>query len=232
MLRSDLAPLLGVALLPLTPPAVHAQRLLETEGVELRGTARVVAFAASTCSVNETQETPASYEQRKDNHGQPIDIWQLDFSVYNGSGKALDHLIALYGIETEWLPCTTWDLVDSGNYPGGVEWGSVAGQIQRSGSANPTTPGETLTSTKYVYVFHQHQPRFERWSVDYNFAAAASPPTADADSGQATAAPARRLASVVSLKWRSHGLLSPGCPPRRPSTCTAPGPGSGRRCRP
>ena len=41
-----------------------------------------------------------------------------------------------------------------------------------------------------------------------------------------------RKPSVVSLKWRSHGLLSPGCPRRRPSTCTAPGPGSGRRCRP
>ena len=33
------------------------------------------------------------------------------------------------------------------------------------------------------------------------------------------------ISSVVSLKWRSHGSLSPGCPRWRPSTCTAPGPG-------
>lgn len=158
---------------------LHAQRLLEVEGIELRGSARVVEYGAGTCNVSEAHETAASYEQKKANHGQPVDVWQLDFSVYNGSGSPLDHLIANYRVASDNPPCTNWSWPDAGRYPGPIEWGDLAGFIQRSGSGSPTPPGETLTDTKYIFAFHEHAPRFDTWSVDYNFAAA--PPAVGAD---------------------------------------------------
>ena len=124
---------------------LHGQRLLEVEGIELRGGARVVEYGAGTCNVSEERETAASYERKKANHGQPVDVWQLDFSVYNGSGRPLDHLIANYRVASENPPCTNWSWPDAGRYPGPIEWGDLAGFIQRSGSGNPTPPGETLS---------------------------------------------------------------------------------------
>ena len=107
-----------MALLPLTPSAVHAQRLFEMEGIELRGSARVLQYGAGTCNVLEHVETATEYERKKANHGQPVDVWQLDLSVYNGSGKPLDHLIARYGIEAENPPCTNWTGPEAGQVPG------------------------------------------------------------------------------------------------------------------
>ena len=163
------------------------------DGIELRGSARVVEYGAGTCNVSEERETAASYEQKKANHGQPVDVWQLDFSVYNGSGRPLDHLIANYRVASENPPCTNWSWPDAGRYPGPIEWGDLAGFIQRSGSGNPTPPGETLTDTKYVFAFHDHAPRFDTWSVDYNFAAtapaAAETPPAGAEAPLRDASP-------------------------------------------
>lgn len=165
--------MIGLAFASATAADVHAQRLLQVEGIELRGTARVVEYGGATCNVVEDSEAPAAYERKKASHGQPLDIWQLDFSVYNGSGRPLDHLIANYRIAAEQPPCTNWDFRDYERYPGPIEWGSLAGFIQRSGSGNPTAPRETLTDTRYVFVFHDHQPRFDTWQVDYDFAAGA-----------------------------------------------------------
>ncbi len=191
MLRADRRWIVALALCPATAGPLHAQRLLEVEGIELRGGARVVEYGAGTCNVDEGRETAASYEQKKANHGRPVDVWQLDFSVHNGSGRPLDHLIANYRVASEHPPCTNWSWPEAGRYPGPIEWGDLAGFIQRSGSGNPTPPGETLTDTKYIFAFHEHAPRFDTWSVDYNFAAA--PPAAAAGnpvpSGGAAARP-------------------------------------------
>ncbi len=191
MLRADRRWIVALALCPATAGPLHAQRLLEVEGIELRGSARVVEYGAGTCNVDEGRETAASYEQKKANHGRPVDVWQLDFSVHNGSGRSLDHLIANYRVASEHPPCTNWSWPEAGRYPGPIEWGDLAGFIQRSGSGNPTPPGETLTDTKYIFAFHEHAPRFDTWSVDYNFAAA--PPAAAAGnpvpSGGAAARP-------------------------------------------
>ena len=92
----------------------------------------------------------------------------MDFSAYNGSGKALDHLIARYGIEAEWPPCTNWS--KTVEYPGPVSWADEAGSIQRGGTAQVVAPGETVTKTLYIIAYHTDEPRFARWSVDYNFA--------------------------------------------------------------
>ena len=133
MRKSNLHRPLAVALglLLITAPG-HARRLMESDGIELRGTARILTYGAATCHVLEEKYDEDEYASLKANEGQPLDLWQLDFSVHNGSGKALDHLIARYSIETQWPPCTNW------SYKPGVEasaasWSSDSGHIQRTG---------------------------------------------------------------------------------------------------
>ena len=178
MIRLNRAGLAAVALCVLAAGSAHAQTLLEMEGIELRGSARVLQYGAKTCNVLEHVETPTEYERKKANHGQPVDVWQLDLSVYNGSGRPLDHLIAQYNIAAEYPPCTNWTGPEAGQIPGHVEWGGWLGTIQRSGSGNPTLPGETLTRTVYMLVFRGHEPRFDTWRLDYDFAATPTTPPA------------------------------------------------------
>ena len=47
------------------PAPAFGQRLLETDGIELRGTARVVTYAASLCNVLEASHTKEEYERIK-----------------------------------------------------------------------------------------------------------------------------------------------------------------------
>ena len=186
MIRLNRAGLAAVALCGLAAGPAHAQPLLEMEGIELRGSARVLQYGgAGTCNVLEHVETPTEYERKKANHGQPVDVWQLDLSVHNGSGRPLDHLIAKYDIAAQHPPCTNWTGPEAGQIRGHVEWGDWYGTIQRSGGGNPTLPGETLTRTVYLLMFRGHEPRFNTWSVDYDFAATpatpATPPAARAE---------------------------------------------------
>ncbi len=156
-------------------PDGHARQLLEVDGIVLHGTERLVARGAGTCRVLESHYPADVYEQKKVNHGQPLDVWQLDFSVHNGTGKRLDHLIARFAIAAEWPPCTHWD-GPAGSYAGSVEWADTMGHIQRSGTPWVVAPGETLKTTKFILVFHEDRPRFRDWSVDYTFATPSTPP--------------------------------------------------------
>ena len=202
-----------VALLAL-PAGAQGQRLLETDGIELRGTARVVTYGAAVCNVLEEKYTEQEYEKLKANHGQPLNVWQLDFSVYNGSGKWLDHLIARYGIESKWPPCTNWSGDGpgggpSGTYSGPVEWASSIGHIQKSGR-NVVAPGATLTATTFIIAFHEEQPRFANWSVDFTFGesvtaggAETEAPAASRAASAAAQQPAAATAEQESLFWQS-----------------------------
>ncbi len=159
-----------VTALTLAMPS-HAQRLMEQNGIELRASARVVAYGAATCEI---REGFAGDDKVYDpaNRGQPLDVWQLDFSVYNGSGKWLDHLIARYNIASEWPPCSSWDGPRAGTVDGSVDWSDTSGFIQESGR-NAVEPGQALTATTYLVVFHSDvPPQFDGWSLDYDFAAA------------------------------------------------------------
>ena len=62
---------------------------MELHGIELRGTARGLTCGAATCHVLEEKYSAEEYERLKEKEGQPLALWQLEFSVYNGSGKAL-----------------------------------------------------------------------------------------------------------------------------------------------
>ena len=111
---------------PSRPPEVpsHAQRVQEWNGIELYTAARKVTPAAATCVVaHESGYTDEEYEQwRARNHGQPVDVWQLDFSVYNGSGRWLTGMTAQYSIASQRPPCSSWSATPAHTgYPGFVQ---------------------------------------------------------------------------------------------------------------
>ena len=157
------------------------RQLLELDGVELRGVAQLVLSGGGTCNV---LESDTSYEARKENHGAPMDIWRLDFSVRNGSGRWLDHLIARFQIDSAWPECTNWDVPEARRFQQSIEWAGSIGHIQESGR-NVVAPGQTLTQTKFFIVLRgDPQPRFANWSMDFDFAATPEP-----DSGSPPSVP-------------------------------------------
>ena len=173
----------------------RGQQLLEVDGIELRGDAQLVLSGGGTCNV---LEADTSYEARKENHGAPMDVWRLDFTVRNGSGRWLDHLIARFQIDSAWPDCTNWDGPDAARFGQPIEWADSAGHIQESGR-NVVAPGQTLTETKFFIVLRgAPEPRFANWSMDFDFAAAAP---SDDSAGQAgrTAVPAGQLPPEIQL---------------------------------
>ena len=188
---------LWAALLAVDAPA---QRLLETDGVELLGEAQLVMSGGGTCNV---LESDTAYEAKKENHGAPMDIWRLDFSVRNGSGRWLDHLIARFQIDSEWPDCTNWDGPDATEFAEFIEWADSIGQIQESGR-NVVAPGQTLTETKFFIVLHgDPEPRFANWSMDFDFAAGlpTAAPAPGSPGSPVPAAPA--TAEQETVFWQS-----------------------------
>ena len=185
----------------------RGQRLLETDGVELLGKAQLVMSGGGTCNV---LESDTAYEAKKENHGAPMDIWRLDFTVRNGSGRWLDHLIARFQIDSEWPDCTNWSYPPDAQFRAlnpdvpledlPIGWSGTSGFIQETGR-NVVAPGETLTDTKFFIVLRgDPEPQFTNWSMDFDFAAA--PPTADSATG-APSSPAAATAAQESLFWQS-----------------------------
>lgn len=195
----------ALTLLPVLAADARAQLLLAVDGVELHGTVRRIMPGAGTCNV---LETDTSYETKKANHGAPMDVWRLDFSVRNGSGRWLDHLIARYEVESKWPDCTNWSGPDDTRFRElnsdvplhelTVGWSGTIGSIQESGR-NVVQPGQTLTTTEFVIVLSADpEPRFSNWSTDFDFAVAPPPP----DAGLPAAAPAA-TAEQETVFWQS-----------------------------
>ena len=178
----------------------RGQQLMEVNGIELRGEAQLVMSGGGTCNM---LESDTRYDAKKENHGAPMDIWRLDFSVRNGSGRWLDHLIARFQIDSEWPECTNWDEPDAGTFAQNVEWADSIGNIQESGR-NVVSPGQTLTETRFFIVLRgDPEPRFSNWSMNFDFAVA--PPAADSQSG-ARGSPAAASAATPELEglfWQS-----------------------------
>ena len=154
---------LGVAVVGL---AAQAEMLYDQDGIQLQGTARIVTYEASACRVLEEHHSEAEYEAMKANHGQPLHIWRLDFSAYNGTGKALSHLRAGFEIESKWPPCTNWS-DPSGSYSKPVLW---AGSFQLLQKPDGMESGEVVRDKVFLLVFHEHRPAFKNWSVNFAFA--------------------------------------------------------------
>ena len=169
MYRCTGALTLALVLFPMLAVDARAELLLEVDGVELHGTARLLLSGASTCNV---LESDTSYEAKKANHGAPMDVWRLDFSVRNRTGRWLDHLIARYQIASEWPACTNWSRPEGLDILVMVDWAGAIGSIQESGR-NVVAPGATLTETRHLIVLRCDPPaRFSNWSVDFDLGAA------------------------------------------------------------
>ena len=148
-------------------PSVQAEVLYEKDGVQLRGTARIVARNAATCHVLEESHTEARYEELKGNDGQPLHVWQLEYSAHNQTGKTLSYLRADFVIESAYPPCTNWTGEGPGHgatggpYSGGVFWGDHAKTLSAPYGMGA---GEVMQEVLYLAVFHTDEPSFERWS--------------------------------------------------------------------
>ena len=164
------------------PPA-RAEILHDEEGIQLRGTVRIVAHAAETCHVLEESHTEAKYEEIKGKDGQPLHVWELEYSVHNQTGKALSYLRADFDIESAYPPCTNWTGEGPGHgatggpYSGGVFWGDHRPRPCRHPYGMGA--GEVMQEVLYLAVFHTDEPSFERWSTHFTFgepdSASASP---------------------------------------------------------
>ena len=202
--------ILAFALVPVLAADAGAQLLLEVDGVELHGRARLVMSGAGSCNV---LETDTSYEEYKANHGAPMDVWRLDFSVRNGSGRWLDHLIARFEIDSEWPDCTNWsgpDVVQLRDLNPEVPlkdmtvaWSGSHSFIQETGR-NVVAPNETLTDTEFIIVLRgDPDPRFVNWSMNFNFGSVNPPSGTPAAADAAPQAVQPATAEQETVFWQS-----------------------------
>ena len=187
--------------------AVHGETLFEQDGIMLEGMVRMVAREAGVCQVLEANESPESYERMKANHGQPLHVWRMDFGARNGSGRRLEQLTANFKIDSEWPPCTNWTGPE-GRYAKPVQWAGSFEVLQRPSGMQP---GEEVADTVFVLAFHDREPRFENWQVDYRFAGGAE---SVADPPAFIVVPLPRDAQVTLLNagepYRRRMPLEPG----------------------
>ena len=152
----------------LAASTAQGETLYERDGITLDGTVRMVTRGAGVCQVLEDRESPTGYEEMKANHGQLLHVWQLDFAARNGSGRRLEHLTAHFKIASEWPPCTNWTGPE-GRYAKPVQWSGSFEVLQRPSGMEP---GGEVSGTVFMLAFHDQQPGFENWQLDYRFTAA------------------------------------------------------------
>lgn len=164
----------GLAVL-LAASAGHGQRLMVQDGIELRGSARVVEYGAATCEIR-TGFAGDDRAYDPANQGQPIDLWRLEFTIYNGSGQQIESIRLNYDIASESPPCTSWD---------GPRHGIVEGEIKWAGTTSNMLvyripPRESVSEVVHLLVFHDDaEPFFKRWSLmQYELAVPAVPEAA------------------------------------------------------
>ena len=198
-----------------------AETFHNKDGVVFEGTIRLVVSNAAVCNVLEEKYTAQEYEQLKANQGQPLDLWQVDFAVRNESGREIEYLRASRRVHSEHPPCTNW----SGEGPGGgpvlpepsllisTGWGDYYQVLQRPSGMRP---GQQERSARYLVVFHEHQPRFGEWDIDYTFAkeagagkepAAGASPDAGERGGDVHGVGGLRIAGepVLAVDHEQHG---------------------------
>ena len=180
--RPAASAVMAAAVLLLVFPAgrLAAETFYNKDGVQLSATARVIDPEAATCRIREERHTTEQYEKLKPNHGKPLRVWRVELVVANYSGKVLDYLSAHLNVESSWPPCDNWDGL--GNYGKQVIWTGPLMSIQDVGSV---APGEERREIEFVLVFHDREPAFGRWDIDYDFTAA--PP--DGTGGSPAASP-------------------------------------------
>ena len=147
-------------------PSVQAEIFYNQDGIQLQGSIRTLAYNAYTCNVLEEKHSDEEYEKVKAYQGQPLHIWQVDYSVYNGSGKTLSYLRAQLDVESNWPPCDNWDSSPDLDFHEFAEWTGGSNILQMPYGMRLN---QAEQRTKYLLVFHAEQPRFTAWDIQYTF---------------------------------------------------------------
>ena len=164
--------------------SLQAEILYDRDGIQLQGTARIIIYNAATCHVLKESLPESRYQELKAHDGQPLHVWQLDYSAYNGTGKGLSYLRADFDVESEYPPCSNWTGEGPGNsttgserYSGPVQWGNQSRTLSAPAGMGS---GEVKDGVLYLAVYHTHRPSFRRSSVHFTFGEpdqTAPPPT-------------------------------------------------------
>lgn len=158
--------------------AASAEILHDGDGIQLQGTARIVSRYAATCHVLEEKHSPLEFRQIKDNHGQSLHVWQLDFSAHNNTGNRLSFLKAEFDIASPSPPCTEWigegtnggpsgNFVDADGRPRPIEWADTRISLSMP---NGMGKDQVARDVMFLLVFHEDQPAFRNRSVDFALA--------------------------------------------------------------
>ena len=176
MARAMLKAALSVAVAGL---AAQAETFHNKDGVVFEGTIRRVVSNAAICNVLEEKYSEQEYEKLKANQGQPLDLWQVDFTIRNESGREIDYLRASSWMHSEHPPCTNWSgqgpgrgpVLPEPSLPIPIEWGDYLPLLQKPSGMRP---GQQERTSVYVVAWHEHRPRFGEWNIDYTFAKGAA----------------------------------------------------------
>ena len=206
--------------------AAQGEPLYQQDGITLEGTAQIEVRDAGVCQVSADHNSSEAYERMKANHGKPLHVWRLRFAVRNGSGRNLEHLTAHFSIASEAPPCTDWS-GPLGNYAKPVQWANSFQVLQKPDGMEPD---EEVSDTVFVLAFHDRQPEFESWNVDYRFAEEAGrevEPALGAPAFIVVAVPTHANVSLLNTAqpYRRRMPLEPG---RYQVEVSAPGYGTQR----
>ena len=168
--------------------AANAETIYDQDGIKVQGTARIVEYNAGVCRVLEGHHSEEVYAMWKVNHNQPVHVWEIDFSAYNGSGGHLSHFRAYRNVDVAPPPCTNW----SGPLN---SWGPT---VQLLETPSGLKPGEAVRDTKLLVVFHEHRPVIRDWDVEYTFAN-------DVDTSQETIGGAEPPAAMTDPRGANKG---------------------------
>ena len=178
----------------LTGASASAETFYNKEGVVFEGTARRVVSEAAVCNVIEEKYTSEEHERLKGNQGGPLDLWQVDFTVRNESGRQIEYLRATAWLQSEHPPCTNWSGEGPGQGPLMPEpslliptvWSDYYAPIQMP---NGMRIGQQQRHSVYLVAFGGQVPRFGEWKIDYRFVARSV--EAAVGQGVSAASPAR-----------------------------------------
>ena len=152
-----------------------AETFYSEDGVVFEGSMRLVVSNALTCNVLEEKYATDEYERLKANQGQPLHLWQVDWSVRNESGRPLEYLRASSWVHSEHPPCTNWVGEGPGRGPILPDAGSMipifwSDYLQSLQMPYGMRAGQEANRAIYLEVFRGHRPRFGDWDIDYRFA--------------------------------------------------------------